>query len=36
MLEEGLDLLIKKAPAPAVNPKGILEAMNEIAIILGK
>lgn len=36
MLEEGLDLLIKKAPAPAVNPKGILEAVNEIAIILGK
>lgn len=36
LLEESLDLLIKKSPARAVEPTGISEATNEIAMILGK
>ncbi len=36
LLEESLDLLIKKAPAPAVDPTGISEATKEIAMALGK
>ena len=36
LLEENLDLLIKKAPAPAVDPTGVTEAIKEIAVLLGK
>ena len=36
LLDESLDLLIKKTPVPAVDPTGISEAAIEIARILGK